>query len=383
MFTLFEYPVTFDLNEILLFAVFVLFIIGFIGQMCYYWFIFRKLAFYKENKSPQQEQAVSVVICARNEYYNLKRNLTLLLEQDYPEFEVIVVNDSSEDDTKELLDFYTRRYGNLKVFNLEQNLNFFKGKKFPLSLGIKSAKHELILLTDADCMPASNQWIREMQQNFNDNTDIVLGYGAYEKKAGFLNKLIRFDAFHIAIQYLSFSLSGKTYMGVGRNLAYRRNLFIGQKGFSSHYKIHSGDDDLFINSVATKRNSVIQVSKPSHTISVAKTTYDSWVYQKKRHFVTGKYYKKGIKKLLGFYSLSKFILYFAFIPLAVMNYNLIVAGTALLLILVSQQIIYKKCAEKLDESDLLVFSFFLDVVMVVMNPLIYFSNFVTKPDKWK
>jgi len=261
---MFEYPSQTELPDVLLFAAFLVFALGFAGQIYYHWIYFRRLAFFKEQDIQNEELPVSIVVCARNEYENLRKNLPLLLNQDYPYFEVVVVDDSSDDDTTELLNSFDKKYGNLKVFKLERNLNFFKGKKFPLALGIKSATYDIILLTDADCRPASDKWIRKMQANFKSGTDIVLGYGAYEKKGNFLNKLIRFDTFHIALQYLSLALAGKTYMGVGRNLSYRKSVFNQQKGFSGHYQIISGDDDLFISSVATKTNTRIEVTPESH-----------------------------------------------------------------------------------------------------------------------
>ncbi len=378
-----EYPLHPEFSEVFPMVLLLLFALGFFIQMFYVWFYFSRLSFYKPGERSSTEQPVSIVVCARNEYENLRTNLPHWLDQDYPEFELIVVNDSSDDNTEELLKDYKKRYGNLKVFDLKQNLNFFKGKKFPLSLGIKSASYDIVLLTDADCTPASNQWVRRMQSGFVENKDIVLGYGAYEKRSGFLNRFIRFDAFHVAIQYLSLALAGKAYMGVGRNLSYRKSLFFGQKGFSSHYKVHSGDDDLFVNSVATKTNTQIEISKASQTISAAKRSFNGWFNQKRRHFTTGRHYSKKSRSTLMWYGLSKVLFYSFAVVLIIMTYNLLVILAALFLYLVSLMIIFRKAAIKLDEADLSLVSPLLDLFMTFINPLIYFSTLIAKPEKWK
>lgn len=361
----------------------VLFTSGFFIQMFYHWFYFRRLAFYRDKKESTDEAPVSVIVCARNEYENLRKNLPLLLDQDYPLYELIIVNDSSDDDTTDLLNDFRKRYGNLKVFDLQQNLNFFKGKKFPLALGIKSASHEIILLTDADCRPASNQWVKKMQSKFTPGTEIVLGYGAYEKQPGMVNRFIRFDTLHVAIQYLSYALAGKTYMGVGRNLSYRKSLFFSQKGFSAHYKLHSGDDDLFINGVATKTNTRIEISKQSHTVSSVKSSFGEWFTQKRRHLTTAGYYRKGSKRRLVWYGLSKTMIYFSAVALILINYNLVIVLPALLAYFISLGIIFRMSSAKLDEKDLAAAAPLMDLLMSILNPVLYLSIYLAKPDKWK
>ncbi len=284
---MFEFPSETTILQILPFAVFILFGLAWLIQMVYYWTLYSRLAFYREKAKDTGMKPVSVIICAKNEYQNLLHNLPSVLEQDYPDYEVIVVNDASDDDSIELLNSLTRNYKHLRIFDLERNLNFFSGKKFPLSLGIKSARHEVILLTDADCQPSSPHWIKKIMANYDNQTEIVLGYGTFKKTVGFLNQLIRYDAFLVAMQYLSFALAGSPYMGVGRNLSYKRDLFYRAKGFTSHYKLKSGDDDLFINRAANRGNTRIEISPDAHTISTAKASLVQWILQKRRHYTYG------------------------------------------------------------------------------------------------
>ncbi len=352
-------------------------------QLIYYWLVFSRLAFYKKKCINPDMPSISVVIAAKNEYENLKRFLILILDQDYPDFEVVVVNDMSEDDTSYYLRSLSEKYNNLKVVTLIENVNFFSGKKFPLSIGIKSAKNELLLLIDADCKPASNQWIKSMVSAYDSQTDIVLGYGKYEESNSFLNRLIRYDTFHIALQYMSFALIGLTYMGVGRNLSYKKSLFYKHNGFMSHYKVRSGDDDLFINQAAKKDNTNIQISHDSHTISIPKNSFNDWFIQKRRHFSTSGFYKAKHKLLLGLYSLSQILFYVLAIMLSIFMHNLIIIFSLIFLRFLSQFIIAKKTLSKLGERKILLFLPLLELIMIIINLPLAFSGIFNKENKWK
>ena len=267
----------------------VIFSFLFLVQLCYNFFIYLKLARHKEQKKTFSK-AVSVVVCGYNEEKHWEALLEKLLEQEYPNFEIVLVNDQSTDNTK----FVFKQWENhpkIKLVEIGEDIKKGFGKKFALTLGIKAAMYDYLLLTDADCYPRDKDWISSMAQHFSNKT-IVLGYGAYEKHKGLLNKLVRFDTFQVAMQYFSYALIGKTYMGVGRNLAYKKTLFFSVKGFASHIHIPSGDDDLFIRDVATKENVAIQIHREADIFSQPKTTFSDWFYQRKRHISTFKYYKK-------------------------------------------------------------------------------------------
>jgi cellulose synthase/poly-beta-1,6-N-acetylglucosamine synthase-like glycosyltransferase len=380
---MFEFPSETTIFQILPFAVFVLFGLSWVIQMIYYWALFSRLAFYRAKPKENSIQPVSVIICAKNEYQNLLKNLPLVLEQDYPDYEVIVVNDASDDDSIELLNSFSRKYKHLRIFDLERNLNFFSGKKFPLSLGIKSAKNEIVLLTDADCKPSSPDWLRNMVANYDSKTEIVLGYGTYRKTVGFLNQLIRYDSFLVAMQYMSFALAGKPYMGVGRNLSYKKSLFYNAKGFTSHYKLKSGDDDLFINKAANKQNTRIEISPDAHTISIAKASLVQWILQKRRHYSTARYYRPVFKFLLTLNYVSKLFLYLSFVTLLIINYNLLIALIAFSVFFTSHWVILALSTNKMRENDLAVLSPILEILVLALSPVIYFSNVIIKQEKWK
>lgn len=367
----------------LLFILFSLYALVFIDQLIYYWFVFGKLAFYKSRKRVKKSVPVSIVICAKNEYYNLLKNLPLVLKQDYKDFEVVVVNDASTDETKDLLQDFEREYSNLSIVHIAQNLNFFSGKKFALSLGIKSAKNEWLLLTDVDCEPISNQWLKNMASVFTSKTDIVLGYTHFKASKGFLNMLIRFDNLFYAIQYLSYALIGKPFTGVGRNLAYRKSLFYKSQGFISHYKLESGDDDLFINRVATKKNTSIEIGHDSFTLSESKRGLGSWIIQKQRQSVVARYYKWNTKFLLRKFKLSQLLFYSLLIYLSVVNYNNLIVFSLFGLRLFTQLFIIKKCMNILNEQRLLLISPLAEVLLMLLRIILLFTNLFTKKNKWK
>jgi len=355
-------------------------------QLLYYWVVFVRLAFYVPNHKPREENTppVSVVIAARNEYYNLNDNLPAILEQNYPSFEVVVVNHASDDDTAELLEQFKNRYPHLKVITIQQDLNFFKGKKFPLSIGIHEAKNDVLILTDADCKPASKNWIKNIAGHYSSiKTQVVLGYGPYEKKKGLLNLIIRYDTFMVAMQYLSFALMGNPYMGVGRNLSYRKSLFLQHKGFTSHYGIASGDDDLFIREVANKRNTEIELHPDSFVYSKPKSTFPDWWKQKKRHLSTSVKYKPGIKFLLGMFGFSQLLFYILFIVLLILKVNWQLTLSIFVLRFVTQIIVHKKVTLLFKEPTLFLFSLLIEGVYILIMPLLTLAGIFTKQSKWK
>ena len=279
-------------------------------QLFYVLYFFSRLVFFKKENSSFSEP-ISIIICAKNEAENLTEFLPKILEQKYSNFEVILVDDQSKDNTEYVLKELKRKHFNLKEVKIEEHVNSRLGKKFALTLGIKAAKHEYLLLTDADCVPASEHWLNEMASNFSAKKQIVLGYGSYKKEKGLLNKMIRFDAFSVALQYFSYALADMAYMGVGRNLAYKKSVFFDNKGFASHIHLLSGDDDLFIQEVANKQNLAIAISSNSHTISEAKQSWKEWIFQRKKTY----YYFRKIQIqpqiiIRALASLSVFILGF-------------------------------------------------------------------------
>jgi cellulose synthase/poly-beta-1,6-N-acetylglucosamine synthase-like glycosyltransferase len=249
------------------------------------------------------DQPVSVIICARNEGSNLDTLIPELLKQDHPSFEIIIVNDRSEDNTAAVLKKYTDdpRFRTVHIKKLPAGMN---GKKNALNTGIEAAVNELILLTDADCLPGSRSWIRGMCAGFEPENAFVLGFSMYNKMPGFLNLLIRFETLWTAIHYIGLALSGFPYMGVGRNLGYRKEVYLQNNGFQGMVHITGGDDDLLVNKLANQSNCAVVMGKEVTTWSVPKTGWHEFYIQKRRHLSVGRYYSPASRVVLGVLSLS-------------------------------------------------------------------------------
>ena len=240
-----------------------------------------------------------------------------------------------------------------------------------------------MLLTDADCTPATPNWIKEMVSSYTGNTEVVLGYGPYKKEKGLLNLLIRFDTFLVAVNYLSFALAGKPYMGVGRNLSYKKSLFIKNKGFISHYNIASGDDDLFISEVANKKNTAICIEPDSFVFSEPKKSLKQWIKQKRRHFTTGKKYKLPVQLLLGLFTITQWLFYVMLVLLLSIHLIPRIVAGIYLIRAASQQVIYKLAADKLKEKQIFVYSLLLEPLLMLLIPLFSIRGLSGKSNKWK
>lgn len=352
-------------------------------QLFYYGWFFRRLAFYSPlPKEHSQQHPVSVIICARDEAARLVTHLPGSLVQSYPSsHEVIVVNHNSQDDTRFLLDEFKKSFKGLHIVNLEHEAIGIPGKKYPLSMGIKEALYEIVLLTDADCVPASEFWMQKMQDGYRNGIEVVLGYSPYKKSPGFLNKIIRFDTFHTALQYLSYALAGLPYMGVGRNLSYKKDVFFRNKGFSAINHVAGGDDDLFINKVATKDNTAVVIDPDTFMLSEPKKTFTEWFRQKSRHYTTAKYYKPRHKLLLGLYSATHFLFYPLFIASLFFNWKiaLIIFGVRFII----QGYTFQRSMKMLGEEDLFPWWWLLDMWMLGYY-FIFSSTLWQKPRKtWK
>ncbi len=365
-------------------ALFYIFIVVVFIQIIYYLFIFGKFSFYKSQSQTHKNISISVLICAKNEAKKLKKNLPLILEQDYPNFEVVLINDGSTDKTLKVMESFKNEHDNIKIVDVKSIEAFWGNKKYALTLGIKAATHDFLLFTDADCQPVSKHWISEMSSHFSNTKSIVLGYGAYKKiKGSLLNKLIRFETLMTAIQYFSYTKMGQPYMAVGRNLAYRKELFFEANGFINHIKLKSGDDDLFINQIANATNTAICFSKESFTESDPKKSFNEWITQKRRHISTAKYYKFKHKVMLSIFYISQlFFWILSIFLLSTLSYWIFVLSLILLRFIV----VYLSlgfASKKLNESGLLIFLPFLELFLISTQFFIFIKNLISRPRHWK
>ncbi|MFD1768540.1 glycosyltransferase [Sphingobacterium suaedae] len=335
-----------------------------LAQLYYIYFVYGKLATYRVATYQQSVQPpVSIIICAHNEQENLKTFLPSVLNQHYPTFEIILVDDCSNDDTPWILKEFALTYPDkLRIVEIKEHIRLKNTKKFAVTMGIKAAKHEHLVFTDADCQPVGDNWLTEMAGAFSDDKEIILGYSPYFKTKGFLNKLIRFETSHTAMSYLAYALKKNAYMGVGRNLAYTRSLFFKGKGFNKHMHIKSGDDDLFVNHNATKDNVRIAIHPDSHVYSQPKTTWKSYYKQKARHAGASVLYKNRHKRTLASQLISSVLFYIILIICAALYPELWFVILAIYAVrLVSQFIVFSKIYRKLAVRDLLLWLPLLDL----------------------
>ena len=292
----------------------------FIGQVGYYLCTMYNVQCTKAEVPSTKEgcPGVSVLVCAHNEAYNLSAYLYALLSQDYPTYEVIVVDDGSEDKTREVIESYMVQDKCLRTTFVPKEARVRSTKKLALTLAAKAAQYDYLLLTDADCTPESTHWISEMMRGFKRvGKEIVLGFGAYFYEKGFVNRLVRYDTLFNGLHYLSAAAHGHPYMGVGRNLAYKKELFFKTGGFKKMMNNRAGDDDLFVNHVANRKNTAVVCSRDSITWSPSKTTMRDWWQQKRRHLSVSHDYRLGTKIRLALEPMSRGLFYLAVIALLV------------------------------------------------------------------
>ncbi|MDH6357665.1 glycosyltransferase [Parabacteroides sp. PF5-9] len=374
------------MENLFVFNHFELYLIGITTLLCCIQLLYlsvtyaRPLRFKRKKKNkPVDEVAfppVSVIVYAKNESENLRKHLPVLLTQEYPEYEIIVVNDGSTDESDDILKMLEQEHKNLYHTFTPENVKYLSRKKLALTLGIKAAKHDILLFTEADCLPLSPNWIASMATNYTTETSIMLGFCAYGKYKGFLHKLIAYDNLVNGLQAISAALSGTPYTGDGRNLSYKKELFFANNGYQKSLNLHAGDDDLFVNQVATKRNTRITYN-PESIMQMSKIErFNRWKEMKVSRAATQHHYKGG---MLFFYRLNDlFFLLFALavffsIYVGVTGNWLIAVFAALLYLLrgVVKSTIFHKSAKILQQKTVTKWLFFLDYALPAFNLYVY------------
>jgi glycosyltransferase involved in cell wall biosynthesis len=366
-----------NLETTIIWIIFGIYLCSFTVQLYFYLGPFLSLHTCPSPKIKRAEIAVSIIIAAKNEEANIRACLEAILQQEYPHFEVVVVDDASSDTTFQLLkEFNDER---LKIVRLSKS----KGKKVAIQAGIEAASFENFLFTDADCVPVSGHWLKGMASGFQDGKEIILGYGRMRKASGLLNKLSRFETFLTAVQYLSAAHKGSAYMGVGRNLAYARSIYTNSEAFKRHKTLRSGDDDLLVNEMADGKNVAIVFGAPTHTLTTAEKSWKTYFYQKRRHLEAGREYRAKGRFRIVMFGLSAFLFYtILFILLLIKFYSPIILG-----IFVVKQLlqfwVFKGIMKDLKDEDLLPWISILEPLYLIVISIVGSSTWIWKVDKWK
>ena len=353
-------------------------------QLAYYLGVFGQFAFAKAQQITPKRIPISVIVCAKNEEENVVNYIPLLAEQNYPDFEIVLIDDASGDNTLEIFEQFEKQYPNVRLVKVENNEAFWGNKKYALTLGIKAAKKEYLLFTDADCYPTSKDWITAMSSQFTMQKTIVLGYGKYEKIANsFLNKIIRFENVLNTIQYFSWAKLGQPYMGLGRNMAYKREEFFNVNGFIDHMQIRTGDDELFINQAANGKNTTIAYTPESFFISKPKTSFSEFFNQKRRQIATADYFKSADQFKLGLFYGSQLLFIITAAILFAFQFEWIIVLSIFLGRYLIAWIVVGFSAGKLKENDIKWWFPIVEIVLIFTQVNAYFTNLFSKPIQWK
>lgn len=347
-------------------------------ELLYYYAVFARFSFYRKKKSiALQQLPVSIIVIVKDSANALVKSLPRLLNQQYQQFEVVIVNDNSEDETEQLVMDYKNQYDNLKFVNLNSAVTTIRGKKFALSIGIRCASYEHLLFTTPDCCPASTHWLEKMSQHFVNQTKIVLGYSTYERKNSPYNRLLHFDNLFNALQYFSYSMINATYRGDTKNMAYTKSLFNAQRGFASHNHIRYGEEDIFISRAATKNNCAIEFSPESFTILQHRPQAKYWRDHKEGLYYTRQFYSFKKRFLLNNYGFVNLLFYAALVASVLLTlHNILYLSITLGIIfvrLLSQYLVFGFAAGKLHEKQVIPLLLIYDLLFAILNPLYYLA----------
>ncbi len=358
--------------------------VAWLAQVLYYLLIMARVLRKKTTAPTSGKPPVTIVICAKNEQENLERNLPLILNQNYPNFQVVVVNDCSEDDTEMVLARFKQTHQHLYYTTIPVDKKFFHGKKLALTIGIKAAQHERMLLTDADCAPASPEWLSSMTSHFTSEKELVIGYGKYKREKGFMNSFIRYETFWNAIQYMGHAMATKPFMAVGRNIAYTKSLFNKGSQFRNSLTLASGDDDLFVMEAGTRQNTGICFEPEAQTISLAAKTLKEWLVQKARHLSTAAKIPFATKVLLGTEIFSRQLFYLLTLYSLIFNtFAPIVIGLFVSRLLLVHVIIFK-AAQRFEEKGMSFVALLMDLLIPWFQAMAWlFKFFGGKRNKWR
>ncbi|MFV0467405.1 MAG: glycosyltransferase [Dysgonomonas sp.] len=286
-------------------------------QVFFYFVYYRKPLVYRKKQMSREidihsslvKPSVSVVIISKNESVSLEKNLPFVLSQDYPDFEVIVVNDGSTDESEEVL----RRLEHTNPHLYHTFSPDSRDRKLSMTIGIKATTKDVLLFTEASCKPLSDQWIEQMMEHLTDQTEVVLGYSYYEGDTSFYNRMANFDGLYFSLQYLSKAILKHPYTGTFRNLAFRRKLFFDHKGFSEVLNYDSCED-VFINKVMNKENVTVSLSQDSFT-SMVLDSYSLWKNIRVTYKRAENHFKGGRHNIFSVETLSRLLFYLVFVLL--------------------------------------------------------------------
>jgi len=364
--------------------IFYVFIAVVVLQLVYYLGVFGKFAFAKPQQVTAKRLSVSVIVCAKNDAERVKELVPVLAAQNYPDFELVLIDNASSDDTLDIFEAFEKQYRNIRLVKVENNEAFWGNKKYALTLGMKAAGKDYLLFTDANCYPTAPDWITHMASQFTMSKTIVLGYSAYEKvKGSFLNKIIRFDAVHGATQRFAWAALGRPFTADGRNLAYKKDEFFKRNGYINHMNIRTGEDALFVNDAATKKNTTLCYTPESFTYTKARKTFKSWAKDKRKAAFTASFFKPFDRIQLKTFIFLQAAFFILLIVLLVLQFNWMYIAPAVMVRYMAGWVTMAQSAKRLNEKDAAYWYPVMEIILIFTQLYVYIANFTSKPVHWK
>lgn len=369
-------------KRMILSVIFCVFITCSIIQVTYLVTFFSFLSQSKNGRKTKINTPVSVIIFGKDQGENLLKLLPSILEQEHSVFEIVLINNSSSDETNDIIQSFSEKHTAIKVVEVENNEAFWASKKYALTLGIKASSYDHLLFTNASCNPVSKNWISEMSKNFTSKKEIILGYKKYQKENSLMNIFVRFENLISAIKCFGFAKKGFPYMAFEGNLAYKKATFFKVKGFINHMKINAGLENLFIKDAANKENTTFCLSENSFTETSAPKLFSKWFSDKKEAAFIKKKYKYKHRLLLDVFAFTKIIFYVLAITLF-FTYPYKIILSIVLFYFILNYILIGFSAKKLKEPQIIFFLPFLEIGLMLFQISIFIANLTSKPTHWK
>ncbi|MDP5105709.1 MAG: glycosyltransferase [Polaribacter sp.] len=363
-------------------VIFYVFVVCTVIQLSYLFFLASFLSKVKRPRKTKIEIPVSVIILVKNQGENIRNLLPLIIEQTHSNFEIVLIDNASSDETSDIIESFAEKHSNIKIVTVENNEAFWASKKYALTLGIKASKYDHLLFTDADCHPVSKDWITEMSRNYTSKKAIILGYKKYKKENTFLNLFIRFENLTTAIKCFGFSKRNLSYMAFNGNYAYNKATFFKVNGFINHMKINFGEANLFIRDASTKENTTICLSENSFIETDAPTSFSKWFADKKDVDSIKKDYKFKHRFLLNGFTFTK-VLFYALAITLLFTYSYTLTLSVIAFYFITNYIIIGLSAKKLNEPQIIFFVPFLEIGLLLFQISIFIVNLKSKPNHWK